>query len=171
MWSADQIEEVVQLAATHSLHPPISNQPKYNLYERQIETEVIPPCQRIGVGQIVFSPLAQGVLTGKYAVGEDPAPGSRAADARVNQFLGPYLTADHLEQAGELVVLARRFELSASVVALAWCLRLAGVDSVIIGASRESQLRENAVASDVVLPDELVTELDRLFPDPSAGQA
>ncbi|MEE2888749.1 MAG: aldo/keto reductase family protein [Planctomycetota bacterium] len=170
MWSADQIAEVVQFARAHALHPPISNQPKYNLYDRQIEAQVIPACQRLGVGQIVFSPLAQGVLTGKYAVGEDPAEGSRAANPKVNQFLGPYLTSRHLEQAEELLGLAGDFGLSACVVALAWCLRQDNVNSVIIGASQESQLTENATAADVILPDELLTELERLFPDPLAEQ-
>ena len=165
MWPADQIAEAVQFARDRGLHAPIANQPKYNLYDREIETQVIPACERLGVGQIVFSPLAQGVLTGKYAVDQEPAAGTRAADARLKKFVGRYMTPDHLEKAEELNGLAKRFGLTASTTALAWCLRHTNVKSVIIGASKQEQLQENAGAADVALPEELVVELDALFPD------
>jgi len=170
MWSADQVKEAVDLARANSLHPPISNQPKYNLFDREIEMDVIPACEELGVGQIVYSPLAQGVLTGKYPVGVAPAAGSRAANARINQFVGRYMTPAHLEQSEALVALSVSFKLSASAVALAWCLRQSNVSSVIVGASQSLQLAENASAADVTLPDALVMELDGLFPAQEPGQ-
>ncbi len=102
-------------------------------------------------------------------VGEAPAADTRAGNARVNQFVGRYMTPRHLAQAEELVALAGRFELSASVVALAWCLRQSNVASVVVGASRADQLAENASAAAVTLPDELLAELEVLFADPLAA--
>jgi aryl-alcohol dehydrogenase-like predicted oxidoreductase len=164
MWPADRIAEVVRLAEDRGWHAPISNQPRYNLFDREIEAEVIPACTRVGVGQIVFSPLAQGVLSGKYRPGVGAVPGTRAGDHRVNQFIGQYLSARHLEQAARLAQLAQRFGHPAATVALAWCLRQANVNSVIIGATSEAQLSENAAAADLDLPAEICAELEELFP-------
>ena len=164
MWPAWLIVRAVEICRRDGLHVPISNQPRYNLLDRSIEDEVLPACDEVGVGQIVFSPLAQGVLTGKYRPGEAPPPGSRAADERVNQFIGAFLGEDYLHQVAGLVDLARKHDLSAARLALAWCLLREGVASVIIGASTVEQLEENIAAAEVAVSAGLLQEIEDLFP-------
>ena len=139
-WPARLIVQAVQFCRTHGMHAPISNQPPYNLLNREIEAEVMPAAADIGVTQIVFSPLAQGVLSGKYPPGEQPVGDTRAADGRINRFIGRYMERDQLERAAKLVALAREAGHTATRVALAWCLRLPEISSVIIGARNTSQL-------------------------------
>jgi aryl-alcohol dehydrogenase-like predicted oxidoreductase len=112
----------------------------------------------------VFSPLAQGVLTGKYRAGAAPDAGTRAADDRVNRFIPRFMDAERLRRAAEFATLAAGLGHRPAQVALAWCLRHAGVASVICGASRVEQLVENAAAADLVLDGETVARLDELFP-------
>lgn len=163
-WPAFAIAQAAAFCRAHALPGPISNQPLYNLFDRGIEAEVMPVAAQCGLGQIVFSPLAQGALTGKYAVGRPPEASSRAANANVNQFIGRYLTPARLAQAQRLVEVARRHGLSPAPVALAWCLRGTDVASVIIGATSEAQLKENASAADLTLPGGLLAELEQVFP-------
>jgi aryl-alcohol dehydrogenase-like predicted oxidoreductase len=163
MWPAELIARTVELCRSGGLHAPISNQPVYNLFEREIETEVIPTSESLGVGQIVFSPLAQGVLTGKYRPGGEPERGTRAADRRINQFIGRYLTIECLEQVAALTGLAREAGLSPAVLALAWCLRQPSVASVIVGATSVAQLEQNLAAAEVKLAPDILARLDQLF--------
>ncbi|HEU4418991.1 MAG TPA: aldo/keto reductase family protein, partial [Planctomycetota bacterium] len=139
-WPAQKLDEVVELCRAQALHAPISNQPLYNLFERGIETEVMPAAVRNGLGTLVFSPLAQGVLTGKYRPAENAPADSRAIDARSNQFMAGYLTAGRLEQAHHLAQLAARAGLTAVQLALAFCLRDANITSVLVGARNTAQL-------------------------------
>jgi aryl-alcohol dehydrogenase-like predicted oxidoreductase len=162
-WPAERISEVAELCKRERLHAPISNQPLYNLFDRAIETDVLPACREAGVGQIVYSPLAQGVLTGKYAPGGGRPPGSRAADARQNQFIDRYLTEPRLAQAARLVDLAKEHGLVPVRVALAFCLREAGVASVIVGARSEAQLDDNLGAAGVELEPSLLARLEQVF--------
>jgi aryl-alcohol dehydrogenase-like predicted oxidoreductase len=163
-WPAERLEEVMALCGRERLHRPISNQPLYNLFDRGIEQDVLPASARLGLGQLVYSPLAQGVLTGKYAPGA-PVPGdSRAADGRSNQFIGRYLDAPKLRQAQQLVQLAARAGLTATQVALAFCLRPGHATSVLVGARSEAQLDANLAAVDVDLDRGLLQDLDRTFP-------
>ncbi len=164
MWPAQLITEAVAFCRQHALHAPISNQPKYNLFDREIEAEVIPVCQRLGLGQIVFSPLAQGVLTGKYQPGVEPAADTRGGNARVNQFIQRYLTERHLQQAQGLVALAERQGVSAAALALAFCLQQENVSSVIVGASSRQQLQTNVQAVELALSPQCMLELEDLFP-------
>lgn len=153
-WPAERITEVVELCRREHLHAPISNQPLYNLFERGIEAEVLPASARAGLGQIVFSPLAQGVLSGKYRPGQPPPPGSRATDEQSNQFLGRYTTPIRLRQAEAFAALARSRGATPAGMALAFCLRDPRVTSVIVGASSSAQLRENiAGAAQTFSPD------------------
>jgi voltage-dependent potassium channel beta subunit len=157
-WSGSQIEEACRLASEMNAQPPVSNQPCYNMLTRNIEATVLPTCERLGVGQVVFSPLAQGVLTGKY-VPEKPLPNdSRAADSRVNVFMmGRSLMANEtLEKVQRLIPLAKEADLTMSQFALAWCLRQSNVSSVIIGATKAAQIEENVKAAGVKLAPELV---------------
>ncbi|HEX6810980.1 MAG TPA: aldo/keto reductase family protein [Planctomycetota bacterium] len=163
-WPAEKITEVVELCRAERLHAPISNQPLYNLFERGIETEVLPASVRHGLGTLVFSPLAQGVLTGKYRPGENAPADSRAADGRSNQFISRYLAPERLAQAQQLVHLAARVGLSATQLALAFCLREAGVSSVLVGARNIAQLEGSLAAVSVSVGGELLRELERAFP-------
>lgn len=164
MWPAHAIAHAVTFCRAHALPPPISNQPLYNLFDRDLEAEVMPVAAECGLGQIVFSPLAQGALTGKYAAGRPPEPGTRAGNDKVNQFIGRYLTPERLAQAQRLVELARQHEMPAARMALAWCLRRPEVASVIIGATTPAQLIENVAAADVQLSAAALAELGQAFP-------
>ena len=166
-WPARAIVHAVQFCRAHGFHAPISNQPPYNLLKRDIEAEVMASAAESGVGQIVFSPLAQGVLSGKYGSGAPPAD-SRAANDRTNRFIARYMTPEQLGQARALQRVAQKIGATASQVALAWCLRRPEVASAIVGARTSEQLEENAAAASLSLPPAVVAELDRLFPGPSA---
>lgn len=161
-WSAGQIAHAVDYVRGAGLHPIVSNQPYYNMLGRGIEKEVIPLCQREGIGQVVFSPLAQGVLTGKYKPGQPAEAGTRAADPGQNMFMGNRGALDEgqLEKVQKLLPLAEGLGLSMAQVALAWCLRQPNVSSVIIGASRPAQVEDNAAASGVTLSPDTLAAID-----------
>lgn len=162
-WTAAQIATAASISDRRNLRPLASNQPIYNLFERYIEEEVLPVSEQSGLGQVVFSPLAQGILTGKYKPGQKPAEGTRAADSSVNQVIGSYLRDDVLNVTQELNELAQSLDLKLSQLALAWTLRQKGVSSAIIGASRAEQVRENAAASGVELSAETLAEMERIL--------
>jgi aryl-alcohol dehydrogenase-like predicted oxidoreductase len=129
------------------------------MLDRHIEEEILPFCKKEGMGQVVFSPLAEGILTGKYSQGI-PSD-SRGAQEQVGQFLRPHLTAENLERVHRLARIAQGSEMSLTRLALAWTLRDPGVSSAIIGASRPEQVRENASASGLSLPSDLQREIER----------
>ncbi|HSJ97886.1 MAG TPA: aldo/keto reductase family protein [Myxococcota bacterium] len=162
-WDAAQIGAALGAADRHGWVRPISNQPQYSLLRRGIERAVLPLCVREGIGQVVWSPLAQGVLTGKYRPGERP-PGTRAADPFQARFMEAFLTDDVLARVERLRPIAGDLGLTMAQLALAWCLRQEGVASVIVGATRPAQLAENAKASGVALPADAAAAIARLFP-------
>lgn len=162
-WSAEQIEEACQLADALGAYRPISNQPQYNVFRRGIEADVIPTSIAHGVSQVVFSPLAQGVLSGKYSGGAVPQ-GTRGADEFRNQFMTDFLRPERLERVDALKPLAAELGISLPQLALAWCLRQANVSSVIVGVTRAAQLEDNAKASGLVLPEPLIERIDALLP-------
>jgi voltage-dependent potassium channel beta subunit len=164
LWEPAQIAEAVQICRSNGLHAPIANQPPYSLLERGIEVKVMPACAELGISQIVFSPLAQGVLTGKYGSGGAPGADTRAGDDRINQFIGRHLTPDNHARVAALARLAARRGVRPAQVALAWCLRRAEVSSAIIGARTVAQLEENLGALDVELGAAELRELDAQFP-------
>jgi aryl-alcohol dehydrogenase-like predicted oxidoreductase len=164
LWPAERILEVVELCRRERLHAPISNQPVYNLFERSIEAAVIPTSSQCGVGQIVYSPLAQGVLTGKYRPGAELPRDSRAADARVNQFLDRFLLPERLQQAALLAGLAEQHSCSSAQLALAFCLRQVNVASTIVGARTEAQLLDNLGAAELLIQPPLLAKIEDLFP-------
>ncbi|MCA8966473.1 MAG: aldo/keto reductase, partial [Planctomycetes bacterium] len=163
-WPAERITEVMELCRREGLHAPVANQPLYNLMERGIEAAILPTCARHGLGLLVYSPLAQGALTGKYRQGQPPPAGSRATDAQGSQWVGRYLTPARLAAAEELVALAALRSLTPMQLALAFCLRERTVASVLVGARDQRQLDQNLAADGVVLDDELRRDLDRIFP-------
>jgi Predicted oxidoreductases (related to aryl-alcohol dehydrogenases) len=162
-WSAAQIADATGIANRLNLRPLVSNQPIYNMFERYIEQEVLPVSERAGIGQIVFSPLAQGILTGKYKRVENLPLDSRAANAAVNGVVKSYLREDVLACVAELEGLAIQAGVSLAQLSLAWVLRHRGVSSALIGASRPSQITENVKAVDVALSVDLVQEIDRVL--------
>ncbi len=162
-WSAEQIAQACRIADDCGGFRPVSNQPNYSIMRRGIEQSVLPECRRLGLGQIVFSPLAQGVLSGKYCGGARPK-GSRAVDGTYGHFMERYLEKSELEKVAALIPLAEQQGLSLAQLALAWCLRDPGLSSVIVGATRSAQLDENCAASGVELPDAVIAAIERIFP-------
>ncbi|NLG69930.1 MAG: aldo/keto reductase [Firmicutes bacterium] len=161
-WTAVQIADATHLARQLGLDPIVSNQPLYNILERDIEREVLPVCAREGIGQVVFSPLAQGVLTGKYAPGQPPPAGSRATDPRSNMFMGRFMNDQTLQQVQRLADLARSAGMTPAQMALAWVLRRPEVTSAIVGATRLGQLEANLGAAGLRLGDDLLQAIDAI---------
>lgn len=162
-WDDRQIAAALHGADRCGAYRPISSQPQYSILRRGIERRVLPLCAREGIGQIVWSPLAQGVLTGKYEPGERPT-GTRAADPFQSRFMEAFLTDDVLGRVERLRPLAADVGLTMAQLALAWCLRHEGVASVIVGATRPEQLAETTRASGVRLPEDVIEAIDTIFP-------
>jgi aryl-alcohol dehydrogenase-like predicted oxidoreductase len=162
-WTADQISDALRIAKEMNLDRIVSNQPQYNMIQRRIEADVIPLCEREGIGQVVFSPLAQGVLTGKYGTGDAPDEGTRAADPESNVFMQQLMNEKVLSAVEGLRSVASDVGLSMPQLALAWVLRQDNVSSAIIGASRPGQVEDNAAASGVKLSADTLSEIDRIL--------
>jgi voltage-dependent potassium channel beta subunit len=162
-WKAEEIELACRTAEAHGGYRPISAQPQYSILSRRVEREVMPACEREGIGQIVWSPLAQGVLTGKYAGTARPA-GTRAADPENGVFMQRFLEPESLARVETLRPLAAAEGCSMAELALAWCLRKASVASVIVGATRHEHVDENVRASGIELSNETIAAIDALFP-------
>lgn len=162
-WSEKQISEAVRSAERCGGYAPISNQPQYSMLRRGIERKLLRVCKREGIGQIVWSPMAQGVLTGKYGTGVRPE-GTRAAHPFQSRFMEAFLTDEVLARVERLRPLAADLGLTMSQLAIAWCLRQKNVASAIVGATSPAQIEENAKAAGVVLPPEALDKIDSLFP-------
>jgi len=160
-WSAEQIKAAAEYADAHNLDYIVSNQPQYSMLWRRIEQQVIPLCAELGIGQVVWSPLAQGVLTGKYRKGEPPPPESRAADDLANTFISGYLREEVLDGVERLRPVAAELGHTLAQMALAWVLRQPNVSSAIIGATRPEQVEENVRALQVRLDESALAEIDR----------
>jgi len=162
-WTAAQIQEGLAVADRYMLDRIVVHQPQYNMFHRGIEAEVIPLSERNGISQVVFSPLAQGVLTGKYRKGQDVPAGSRAADPKSNSFIGRFLVEEQLDKVEQLIGVANELGLSMSTLALAWVLRQPNVASALVGATRVEQLEENVKAAGVVLPSDIVQKIEEIL--------
>jgi voltage-dependent potassium channel beta subunit len=163
-WSADLMSQANVIAKQIGARPIGVNQPRYNLLYRQPENEIFPTTTREGIGNVIFSPLAHGVLTGKYATSEVPA-GTRAADPETNKVMNSmYVSEDTRKRSQELVTIAGKLGVPASRLALAWCLRRPEVTSAIIGATKVEQVKENLRAIELKISDDILGELDRVFP-------
>ncbi len=162
-WSADQVAEVCRIADATGGYRPISNQPQYSLLNRSIEREGLAESSRLGLGQLVWSPLAQGVLTGKYSGGARPQGSGATAPARA-PFLAPLLAPANLARVERMRPLAGALGVSLAQLALAFCLRLPDVAAAIVGATRPEQLDETVAASGIALPRATVRALERIFP-------
>lgn len=163
-WTAAQITAALGLARQLNLDRIVSNQPRYNLLDRGIEAEIMPVCAREGIGQIVFSPLAQGVLTGKYQPGQPLPPESRAGDERQNKFIqGMVQNGTLLAKVERFATLARSVGITPGQLALAWILRRPEVASALVGASRPEQVEENARAAELDLGTEILAQAEELL--------
>ncbi|MGN6677149.1 MAG: aldo/keto reductase family protein, partial [Streptosporangiaceae bacterium] len=162
-WRSEEIASALRIADQMGLDRIISNQPQYNIIWRVIESEVVPLCQKEGIGQIVWSPIAQGTLTGKYLPGAAPPAGSRATDDRGSVFIREYLSDDILSRVQQLKPLAEEAGLTLSQLAVAWTLQNPNVSAAIVGATRPEQVRENAKASGVSLDPQLMARIDEIF--------
>jgi aryl-alcohol dehydrogenase-like predicted oxidoreductase len=162
-WSADQIQASLDLSREHGWAKFVSSQPQYSLLHREPEREVIPLSEANGISQIVWSPLGQGVLTGKYRPGAELPEGTRAASDRMGRMMGDKLQERVLERVQRLLPIAERLGIPMAQLALAWVLRDQNVASAIVGASRPEQVRDNASASGIELDTETVAEIDRVF--------
>jgi voltage-dependent potassium channel beta subunit len=164
-WRAEEIRAAHELA--RELHIPlVSNQPQYSMLWRVIESEVVPTSQELGIGQIVWSPIAQGVLTGKYGPGEQPPAGSRATDEKGGaDMIKRWMQDDVLERVQRLKPVAENAGLSMAQLAVAWVLQNENVSSAIIGASRPEQVTENVKASGVRLDQATMKAIDEIVGD------
>ena len=156
-WPVHRVEEALALPGVAKF---VSSQPQYSALWRAPEAELIPLCERSGISQIVWSPLAQGVLTGKYRPGEEPPPGSRATSRDMSRFIGQWLKRPVLDAVDRLWPIAEGAGLTMSQLALAWVLRQDNVAAAIVGASRPEQVHENAAAADVTLSDDTLRAID-----------
>jgi len=160
-WTADQIADAVALCEREGLTPPATDQPRYSMLQRGIEAEVLPTCERLGLGVVVFSPLAQGVLTGKYRRGDKRPRGSRAVDPRGAGFVRPFLTRETFAALDRLRPIAADLGITLGQLALAWVLRRPEVTSAIIGATTPAQVDEDAAAAEVELDAGALEAIER----------
>ena len=160
-WSGEQIRGAVELAREQGFAKIVSSQPEYSLLHREPEEDVIPASREHGISQIVYSPLAQGVLSGKYRPGESVPEDTRAANRR-DGSVWDYLADEALERVQRLGSIADGLGVTTAQLALAWILREPNVASAIVGSSRPEQLRDNAAASGVDLDDETVRAVETI---------
>ncbi|MGH8876421.1 MAG: aldo/keto reductase family protein [Stackebrandtia sp.] len=167
-WTAPQIRQAASLAAELRI-PLVSNQPQYNLLWRVIESEVVPACSAVGLSQIVFSPLAQGVLTGKYRPGSLAPHDSRAGNERGKRFVGRYMSEVVLTAVARLEPIAAELGLSMPQLALAWVLGRQNVASAVMGASRPQQITDNVAAAGAKLDEATAAAIDAALVDEAHG--
>ncbi|MET8333828.1 aldo/keto reductase family protein [Streptosporangium canum] len=159
-WTADQIAQALKIADEMGFDRLVSNQPQYSMLWRVIEAEVVPLSEKEGLSQIVWSPIAQGVLTGKYLPGQPPPAGSRATDPAGGNFISRMLNDDVLTRVQNLKPIAADLGLSMAQLAVAWVLQNPNVASAIIGATKPEQVRDNVKASGVKLDAEVLKKID-----------
>lgn len=161
-WNADQIASAVNLCRARGWAVPISNQPQYSALWRRIEARVLPTCEQYGLGNVVWSPLAMGILTGKYTDVSKPPAGTRAAGQNAD-MMEDYFTQPVLDAVARLRPLADESNCTLSQLALAWCLRQPAVTSVIVGATKPDHVRDNASAADLTIDPTVFSAMDRIL--------
>ncbi|MFI6905066.1 aldo/keto reductase family protein [Nonomuraea sp. NPDC050394] len=164
-WTAPEIAEALGVARDMGLDRIVSNQPQYNMLRRVIEPEIVPLCEREGVGQVIFQPMAMGVLTGKYPPGAPAPSGSRATDPEGGQYVARLLTDDILTRVQNLRPLAADHGLTLAQLSIAWTLANPNVSSAIVGASRPEQITDSAAAAGVRLGPDALKAIDETLGD------
>ncbi|GGG20288.1 aldo/keto reductase family protein [Paenibacillus aceti] len=159
-WQASQIAEALGVADRYLLDRIVVNQPVYNMFDRYIEKEVIPLSERHGIGQVVFSPLAQGLLTGKYTSATDIPEDSRAGKL---DWVRKGITEEKIAKVKQLEVIAAELGISVGNLALAWILRQSNIASALVGASRPEQVTENAKASGIELSEDVLNRIEEIL--------
>lgn len=162
-WQPPEIAEALTVQERLKLNPLRASQPVYNMLNRYIESAVLPMCERSGMGLVVFSPLAQGILTGKYRKGQAPPAGTRAAEARVNRSMQRSLTDANLDRVEQLSAVADDLSITLTQLALAWVLRQPAIASALIGASKPEQIQENVKALDVQLTEDVLSRIETIL--------
>jgi aryl-alcohol dehydrogenase-like predicted oxidoreductase len=163
-WKASEISAALEIADKMGFDRIISSQPQYSMLWRVIEGEVVPLCEKAGIGQIVWSPIAQGVLTGKYLPGQAPPEGSRATDQNGGaNMISRWMRDDVLEKVQQLKPIADEAGLTMAQLAVAWVLANPNVSAAIVGASRPEQVRDNAAAAGKKLDAELLKKIDAVL--------
>jgi len=162
-WSAAQIVEGVHVAKAFNFDPIVVNQPLYNMLSPKIEEDILPYSSKYGIGTVAFSPLAQGVLTGKYLGVSDIPAGSRAADETGSRFIERFLTQDVLDRVKQLKALAEEQGMSLAQFSLAWVLRRQEVSSALIGATKPEQVEENLKAIEFEIEAEVWQQVDEIL--------
>jgi voltage-dependent potassium channel beta subunit len=163
-WQVEQIANCLQICAEAGLEKPKSSQPQYNMLQRYIEPQIFPLCNKAGIGQVVFSPLAQGVLTGKYWPGQQFPADSRAADSRQNLFIKKWTDdKELLAKVQKVEGVAREANCTMAQLALAWVLRRPEISSCITGASKPKQVEENVEASGIKLDEGTVRRIEEIL--------
>ena len=166
-WTADQIRAAVEIADAMGFDRIVSSQPQYSMLWRVIEAEVVPTCEELGIGQIVWSPIAQGVLTGKYLPGQPPPTGSRATDdASGAKFIRRLVEDDDLlRRIQDLKPIAADLGLTMAQLAVAWVLQNPNVSAALVGATRPEQLEDSVKASGVRLEADVLARVDEVLGD------
>ncbi|REE86138.1 voltage-dependent potassium channel beta subunit [Paenibacillus taihuensis] len=159
-WTASQMAEAHAIADRYLLDRIVANQPVYNMFNRYIEKEVIPYGERGGIGQVVFSPLAQGLLTGKYASAQNLPADSRASKL---EGMRKGITEEKIAKVQQLSEVAAELNLTVGQLALAWILRQDNVSSALVGASRPEQVEENAKAAGVILSSDVIGHIESIL--------
>lgn len=164
-WPAHLIVRANKVAAEIGARPIAVSEPRYNLLYRFPERNLFPATNSEGIGNVVFSSLAHGMLTGKYKPGEDAPEGTRAADNEANMVIKKlYWTEENKEKAQKLVQIANEMEITAAQLSIAWCLENPAVSSVITGATNFLQTDQNLKAADVEIPEDVMKRLDEIYP-------
>ncbi|MEV5890838.1 aldo/keto reductase family protein [Nonomuraea fuscirosea] len=164
-WTADQIAQALKIADEMGFDRIVSNQPQYSMLWRIIEPEIVPLSEKEGVGQIVWSPIGQGVLTGKYVPGQQPPEGSRATDKSGSAMIARFMRDDVLARVQELKPIAADLGLTMAQLAIAWVLQNQNVSSAIVGATRPEQVRDNVKAAGVKLEAGVLERIDEVLGD------
>lgn len=164
-WRSEQIDAAMQIIQRDGLTPFVSNQPQYSMIWRVIEAEVVPTSLQFGIGQIVWSPVLQGVLSGKYLPGQPAPEGSRATGGEGAVFIQNFLTDEVLNAVQRLRPIADSHQLTLAQLAVAWVLNRPGISAAIIGASRPEQVTENVAASGIAIDDATMAAIDEALGD------
>ena len=163
-WNAAQIAAALKIQDQKGYYRFVSSQPQYSMLWRVIESEVVPLCEKEGIGQIVWSPIAQGVLSGKYLPGQKAPAGSRATDKKGGaKMISPFMTNQVLTAVQKLTPIAKKVDLTPAQLAIAWVLSNSNVSSAIIGATKPAQIKENVKAAGVKLDNQILSEIDAVL--------